>query len=638
MVRVAPFGAWASPLLAQTIVAGSRSFDDVRCDGERLIVTELRPSEGGRYALVQLDAEGQRHELLPMPYNARSRVHEYGGGAVCAEHGRLFFVNFKDQQWYELSADAVRPVTALPGQRFADAVYDLERGRLLCIAEEHAESGVHNRLVAIDVESGQLQVLVEGADFYASPRLSPDGRQLCWLAWQHPDMPWDATELWHARLDAQGCLLEVQQIAGGGEESVFQPEWSPGGVLHFCSDRSGWWNLYRWQAGEIEALTALEAEVGRPQWGFGMSCYAFFDEQHLLLAVNRQGIWQLATLQVGEDPCFLTHDYSVARRLRARAGGVALLTAAPQQPPAVVLYEPDSGTLRELAQSSPMHVSADWISKPQPISFVGAGGATSHAFFYPPHNPEFEAPADEKPPLLVISHGGPTSAAQAVLAWSIQYWTSRGIGVLDVNYGGSSGYGRAYRERLHGQWGIVDVEDCVRGATSLVERGLADGARLAIRGGSAGGFTTLRALTCSQRFAAGASYFGVSDLEALARDTHKFESRYLDRLIGAYPAEQHLYHARSPIHAAEGLSCPVIFLQGLEDKVVPPNQSERMVDVLRAKGLPVAYLTFEGEQHGFRKAENQQRALEAELAFYARVFGFAPADALPPLELENGED
>ncbi len=480
------------------------------------------------------------------------------------------------------------------------------------------------------------QVLVSGNNFYANPRLSPDGARLAWLTWNHPNMPWDGCELWAADVLADGTLDRAQLVAGGLDESIFQPEWSPDGVLHFVSDRTGWWNLYRWRAGSIEQLTDLPAEFGVPQWVFGMSTYAFASAERIICAYTQDGVWHLASLDT-RTKALTPFDlpYTEVSNVCVGAGCAVFTAASPSQSAAIVRLDLGTGQVTVLRRSSDVAVDAGYLSTPQSIEFPTEGGLTAHGIYYPPTNRDFVAPAGERPPLLVLSHGGPTGATSTSLSLGMQYWTSRGFAVLDVNYGGSTGYGRAYRQRLDDAWGIVDVDDCVNGARYLVAQGLADERRLAIRGGSAGGYTTLAALTFRDVFRAGASHFGVSDLEALATDTHKFESRYLDRLVGPYPARRDLYIARSPIHFTDRLSTPIILLQGLEDKVVPPSQAEKMFAAVKAKGLPVAYVPFEGEQHGFRKAENIKRAMEAELYFYSRIFGFDLADPVEPVQIEN---
>jgi dipeptidyl aminopeptidase/acylaminoacyl peptidase len=492
--------------------------------------------------------------------------------------------------------------------------------------------------VRMDGDEDGGQVLVSGNNFYASPRLSPDGARLSWLTWNHPNMPWDGCELWAAAVLADGTLGRAELVAGGLDESIFQPQWSPDGVLHFASDRTGWWNLYRQRADRVrvEQLTDMPAEFGLPQWVFGMSTYAFASAERIICAYTRDGVWHLASLDT-RTKALMPFDlpYTEVSDLCVGAGAVVFTAASPSQSDAVVRLDLGAGQVTVLRRSSDVAIDAGYLSTPQSIEFPTEGGLTAHGIFYPPTNRDFVAPSGERPPLLVLSHGGPTGATSTSLSLGTQYWTSRGFAVLDVNYGGSTGYGRAYRQRLDDAWGVVDVDDCVNGARYLVAQGLADESRLAIRGGSAGGYTTLAALTFRDVFRAGASHFGVSDLEALATDTHKFESRYLDRLVGPYPARRDLYIARSPIHFTDRLSTPIILLQGLEDKVVPPSQAEKMFAAVKAKGLPVAYVPFEGEQHGFRKAENIKRAMEAELYFYSRIFRFDLADPVEPVKIEN---
>jgi dipeptidyl aminopeptidase/acylaminoacyl peptidase len=449
-------------------------------------------------------------------------------------------------------------------------------------------------------------------------------------------MPWDGTELWVGEFMGDGGLGRTERVAGGEHESIFQPEWSPDGLLHFVSDRTGWWNLYRWRDRHIEPLCMMPAEFGRPQWVFGLSTYGFESVGRIICTFTQEGTWRLASLDTSThrlEP--IETPYSEVISLRVAPDRAVFCAGSPTEGLSMIQLDFARRGLEVLRRSSQVAIDSGYLSMPRAVEFPTGHGLMAHGFFYPPQNRDYVAPAGERPPLLVVSHGGPTSATSSTLRLEIQYWTSRGIAVLDVNYGGSTGYGRPYRQRLEGQWGIVDVDDCVNGARYLVERGQVDGNRLAIRGGSAGGYTTLCALTFRGLFRAGASYYGISDLEALARETHKFESRYLDRLIGPYPRRRDLYRERSPIHSTDRLSCPVIFFQGLEDKVVPPNQATLMVEALRAKGVPVAYVPFEGEQHGFRSAQNIKRALDGELYFYSRVFGFALGDPVAPVRIEN---
>ena len=637
--KVLPYGSWKSPLTSDLIVAAAIKLGQIALDGEDVFWTEMRPAEGGRYVVVSRSPDGRTADVTPPPFNARTRVHEYGGGAAIVADGTIYFSNWEDQRIYRQDpGDRPWPITPEGSLRYADGVVDRRHGRLVCVREDHTVAGEPvNTLVGFDLDGGgAAHVLVSGNDFYASPRISPDGLQLAWLTWNHPNMPWDGTELWVGQLRADGSLGGTERVAGGVDESIFQPEWSPDGVLYFVSDRTGWWNLYRWRDGRVEPVVEMEAEFGRPQWLFGMSTYAFASAGRIICAYTNQGAWRLASLDIATGGLDLIETpYTEIEYVRAAPGRAVFLAGSPAEPTSVVQLDLATGQLDVLRRASQVAVAPGYLSPPRAIEFPTEDGLTAHAFFYAPRNVDYVAPPGERPPLLVLSHGGPTSARFGTLDPEIQYWTSRGIAVLDVNYGGSTGYGRAYRQRLEGQWGVVDVNDCVNGARYLAGRGEVDGDRLIIRGGSAGGYTTLCALTFRDAFKAGASYYGVSDLEAMTRETHKFESRYLDRLVGPYPERKDLYRERSPVHFTDQLSCPVIFFQGLEDQVVPPNQAESMVEALRTRGLPVAYVPFEGEQHGFRRAENIKRAFDAELYFYSQVFGFELANPVEPVPIEN---
>jgi dipeptidyl aminopeptidase/acylaminoacyl peptidase len=460
---------------------------------------------------------------------------------------------------------------------------------------------------------------------------------MCWLSWNHPNMPWDGCELWVADVARDGSLSGARLVAGGIDESIVQPSWSPDGVLHFVSDRTGWWNLYRLGAGGVEALTAEKAEFGEPQWQLGMSHYAFDGASrivctYVVAGISRLGVVDTATRAL--TPISLPYTW-IGASVRARDGRAYIVAASPTEPRALLAVDIATGSVEVVRSSASVDVDAAFISTPETIEFPTTGGRSAYAFLYPPRNRDQSIPDGELPPLLVRTHGGPTAAQPAMLQLDVQFFTTRGFAVLDVNYGGSSGYGREYRRRLDGAWGIVDIDDCVNGALHLVREGRVDGDRLAIDGGSAGGYTTLAALTFRDTFATGASYFGVADLELLARDTHKFESRYLDRLVAPYPSGVAVYRERSPIHHTDQLARPVVLFQGLDDRVVPPAQAQAMFDAVRDKGLPCAYVAFEGEDHGFRKADSIVRSIEGELGFYARIFGFEPADALAPLHIEN---
>ncbi|MBD2041250.1 S9 family peptidase [Microcoleus sp. FACHB-672] len=640
--QIVPYGSWKSPITSDLIVSETIGLGSIAVDGEDIYWVEMRPAEGGRNVLVQRTPQGEITDRTPAGFNVRTRVHEYGGGSFAVANGTIYFSNFADQRLYRQTSDSEpQPLTpAGVDLRYADAAIDRQHNRLICVREDFTGSSHEpaNTLVSIPFAGGDSgEVLVSGDDFYASPRLSPDGSQLCWLSWNHPNMPWDGTQLWVAQLNADGSLGDRQQIAGGVDESIFQPEWSPDGILYFVSDRTGWWNLYRWNAGEVEPLWEMAAEFGRPLWVFGMCTYTFASAERIICTYTQEGVWHLASLDTKTKQLEkIETPYTEISSLLVDAKGRGLILAgSPSESTVVVQLNLATGELDVLRRSSEMSIDSGYLSTPQTIEFPTENGLTAYAFFYPPQNCDYTAPAGKKPPLLVKSHGGPTAAASSRLNLGIQYWTSRGFAFLDVNYGGSTGYGREYRQRLEKMWGVVDVDDCANGARYLAEQGLVDGDRLTIAGGSAGGYTTLCALVFHDTFKAGASYYGVSDLEVLARDTHKFEARYLDRLIGPYPEQQDLYKQRSPIHYTDRLSCPVIFFQGKEDKVVPPNQAEMMVEALKAKGLPVAYVLFEGEQHGFRRAESIKRALDGEFYFYSRVFGFKPAEDIEPVLIEN---
>jgi dipeptidyl aminopeptidase/acylaminoacyl peptidase len=638
--QLRPYGSWRSPITSDLIAGSTIGLGDVLLDGEDVYWIESRPSEKGRSVIVRGSADGKVSDAIPAGFNARTRVHEYGGGAFLVDGGEIFFSNFADQRLYHHKVGSLPlPLTSGEGFCYADALADRRRDRLIAVREDQTGPSRDsiNEIVSIALDgTGRVDALISGADFYSFPRVSPDGNRLAWTSWNHPNMPWDGTELWVAELKPDGTLGSREMIAGGKSESIFQPEWSPDGTLHFISDRSGWWNLYRVREGRVEPLCEIAAEFGAPQWVFRMSTYAFESADLIVCAYNKVGSWQLATLDTRTGKLTnIDTPYTEINSLRASRGRAVFTGGSPTEALSVVQVDLASGRLDVLRRSSSAEVDPAYLSVPRALEFPTEGGLTAHAFHYPPTNPDYEAPAGERPPLLVISHGGPTGATTTTLKLGIQYWTSRGMGVLDVNYGGSTGYGRAYRERLNEQWGVVDVDDCINGARYLVERGDADPERLIIRGGSAGGYTTLAALTFRNVFKAGASYYGVSDLEALEQDCHKFESRYNTSLVGPYPELMQRYKDRSPIHFTDRLSCPMILFQGLEDKVVPPNQAEMMFEAVRKKGLPVAYIPFEGEQHGFRRAENIKRSLDGEFYFYSKVFGFEPADPIEPVPIEN---
>lgn len=644
----AAFGSWKSPVTAEVVVGATIRLGQIRIGAEGIYWTEGRPQEKGRNAIIRLRANGEVDELTAAPFDAATRAHEYGGGALAVTTVGVFFSNFKDQHVYTLDASGEpKALTHTDGLRYADLIADPARGRLIAVCEDHREGGHEpvNTLVSIDLATGAAEVIAAGHDFFSSPCLSPDGTQLAWLTWDHPNMPWDGTELWVAQIAADGTLAAPRRVAGGPAESLFQPAWSPAGDLYVVSDRSGWWNLYRLRADSsataniddaLEAVHPMEAEFGKPQWVFGMTTYGFTADGRIVCLYEQDGATHLAVC----DPSSGAFDeirtpYSTMRDLRVGGQQAVFIGSSPTAGEAVIALDLPTRTCRVLRSSQSSEVDARYVSVAEPIRFPTEGGLYAHAYFYAPANPDFEGPAGTLPPLIVIAHGGPTSSTHSGFKWPIQYWTSRGFAVVDVDYGGSTGYGRAYRQRLNGQWGITDVNDAINAARYLIGQGRVNADALAVRGGSAGGYLVLCALAFHDFFKAGASYFGVGDLEALMKDTHKFESRYLLGLVGQYPEQQALYRARSPIHFVEQMSSAMILFQGSEDKVVPPNQAESIYQVVRAKGLPVAHVLYEGEGHGFKRAENITHSLESELYFYGKVFGFEPADKIEPVAIEN---
>jgi dipeptidyl aminopeptidase/acylaminoacyl peptidase len=626
MPNTRPYGSWLSPITSELIVAESIGLAGVLLDSAAIYWIEGRPQEQGRNVLAQHQPGAAPLDLTPSGFNARTPVHEYGGGAAVVRDGVVCFSNMADQRLYRHSPGA-HPVPLTPaseagiGHRYADGVIDALRSRWIGVRESHTDDGLENTIVDVDLNAGGAgRVLVSGNDFYASPRLSPDAGQLAWLTWCHPNMPWTGTELWVADIARDGALTSPRMVAGGLDESVLQPEWGQDGVLYFISDRSGWWNLYRLEGDNARALCQREADFAQATWGFGMSSYAFAGPDRIICSYWEDGIGRLAQLDLSSlalTPIDL--PYTAYGSVRARSGEAVFCAASPTEAAAIVRLDLATGRTEVLRRSAGVRPElVGYVAAPEHITFPTEGGRTAYAFYYPPTNPDHTAPEESRPPLLVKCHGGPTAFSPGVLDLRTQYWTSRGIAVLDVNYGGSTGYGRAYRDRLQGQWGVVDVDDCINAARHLVATGRADAEKIVITGGSAGGYTTLMVLT-RNAFAGGASHYGVSDVAALARDTHKFESRYLDWLIAPLAGNEALYRERSPLHHADRLNRPVIFFQGDEDRVVPPSQTEVMVDALRAKGVAVGYLLFGGEQHGFRKASNIMRALDAELYFYAAL-------------------
>ena len=636
----APYGTWKSPITSDLIAAGGAlRLGFSRIHKGSIYWVEGRPAEGGRNVLMWQAPDSSLQAMTPEGFNVRTRAHEYGGGAYTLSGDDVYFCNDADQRIYrQRNGETPVAITAEAKRCYADLRVDERRNSLIAVCEDHQVEGreAENYLLEIDLISGHEQVLARGYDFYSSPRLSADGHRLAWLSWRHPNMPWDGTELWLAERQSDGTLANKRCVAGGEHESIFQPEWSPSGELYFVSDRSGWWNLYRERGAVVEEVCAMTAEFGLPQWVFGLSTYGFTGPEEIVCSYAVKGLWSLATIDL---TCGLLQpipaNFSDIGFVSADVNQVVFSAATPTESDAVIALDLATKQTTTIRRASELAISATYFSVPELIEFPTENNLSAFGFFYRPTNADFLPNDDEQPPLIVISHGGPTSATSNAFKLGIQYWTSRGFAVVDVNYGGSSGLGRDYRRRLYNNWGIVDVADCVNAARYLLERNDVDGNRLIIRGSSAGGYTTLCALTFYDCFKAGASYYGVSDLTALAEDTHKFESRYLDRLIGPYPAAANIYRERSPINYVDKLSAPAIFLQGLEDKVVPPNQAETMVSALKKKGVPVAYISFAAEQHGFRRSETLKRALDVELYFYAHVFGFNLPETIEPIEIHG---
>ena len=635
-----PYGTWSSEITAELVAEGSVRLGQIKTEGETVYWVEERPTESGRGVLVRVAKGGHPTGVTPPGFSVKTRAHEYGGGDFLVHDGVVFFANEEDQRVYRQDGDDNPVAITPPGpQRYADGVYDAGRDRILCVVEDHGDGANEpaNSIAVLDPrEETPARPLIEGSDFYSNPVLSPDGARLAWLCWNHPNMPWDGTRLMVSTLATDGSVDEPVCMAGGEDESIFQPQWGPDGTLYFVSDSTGWWNLYRWDGEQVTPVLAGEFETGLPQWVFGMSTYAILEDGRLVVAVCQRGIWHLSLVEPGSGNAErLKLPDSEIQGVALRGNGFVYCGGSPREAPAIVGVRLDVQRRYVIRRSGGPPLDADLLSYPKDMTFPAADGSKAHAFLYRPAHPTAFGPEDEHPPLIVKSHGGPTACASTALDLRTQFWTSRGFAVLDVNYRGSTGYGRAYRRALDGAWGVADVEDCVGGARHLAEDEKVDKDRLIITGRSAGGYTTLAALTFHNLFKAGASYYGISDLEALAKETHKFEARYLDRLVGRYPDAKDRYIERSPIHHADQLACPCIFLQGALDDVVPPNQAERMVDVLRAKGLPVAYLLFDEERHGFRRAESIIQSLEGEYYFYSRLFGFDPADDLEPIDIEN---
>jgi dipeptidyl aminopeptidase/acylaminoacyl peptidase len=627
--NVAPHGSWSSPITLDLVAEeGGVSYGALGVDGNGVYWIETRPQESGRAVLVFRPHGGTPRDVVPAGFNVRTRVHEYGGGAWFHDGGVVYCSNFDDSRLYRIDSPGAepRPITPEPPEahalRYADGRVFAGGTLIVCVRESHGEGEPRNELVVLPADgSSEPRVVATGRDFYAAPRPSPDETCLAWLAWDHPHMPFEGTDLCVGNLAADGSCSNARRVAGSAEESVFQPEWSSSGDLYFASDRTGWSNLYVERNGEVHALTQEQADVGYPQWVFDLTRYALLDDGRIACVLTREAVDTINLLdpETGSlEEIDLPYTAFYSPSLRAHGTKLVFPAASPTEPTAVVELDLSSRQTEVLQRSSDL-------------------GLVSHGFFYPPTNPDYDGPDGELPPLSVYVHGGPTAHVQTALDLHIQLFTSRGIAVVALNYGGSTGYGRAYRDRLRHQWGVVDVEDSAAVVRHLADRGDVDSARVEITGGSAGGYTTLLALAIRDEFAAGTSYYGVADLVTFHGETHKFESHYDDYLVGPWPEAEATYRDRSPVNHADSITRPLLLLQGLDDKVVPPPQSEVIVEALRQRGIPHAYIPFAGEGHGFRKAENIKRASEAQLSFLAQLFGFEPADELQPIEVANLE-
>jgi dipeptidyl aminopeptidase/acylaminoacyl peptidase len=631
-------GSWPSALTPDKMVEKANRPIEILRLKEKLFILESRPSEKGRNTLICLE-DGTTTEVLPTKFNIRSKVHEYGGLCIISDQTNYFyFSEFSDQQIYRLSTNGeTKRLTSQPDCRFADFTIDCKRNLLYAVMEDHSQSDLtpENSIVKIDLEKGKVTQIISGNDFYSSPRISSDGKKLAYITWNHPNMPWDATELHIALLDKNGIAKTSQLISGGIDESVCHPQWYKEN-LYYISDQNGWWNLYVYKNENNSLVLKKEADFSPPPWSFAKAPYKLLNDNSIFVTWIEDATWHSGIIdqQAANLKC-LNLPYQSFSSITTGNGKIYFIGAGYKIRPEIVDLDQNSKNFKILYKSSESPVPQNYISKPESIYFDVAENQKAHAFYYPPHNPEYQIPENEKPPLLVCSHGGPTGCSNPTLRLDIQFWTTRGFAVLDVNYSGSAGFGRAYRDRLKGNWGILDVRDCEKGALHLMQKGLVAPDKIAIRGGSAGGYTTLCALTFTDIFKAGASHFGLSDLEILAKETHKFESRYMDNLIGPYPEKAEIYKKRSPINFPEKLSCPVIFFQGLDDKVVPPNQAEELYKILKKKNIPTCYVTYEGEGHGFRQAENIKHSLKSELYFYCRIFNLNYFEKQQPIQIDN---
>tara|TARA_B100000579_G_scaffold86857_4_gene68197 strand:+ start:42531 stop:44465 length:1935 start_codon:yes stop_codon:yes gene_type:complete len=638
------YGSWESTITPKKITEGGLRFSEIRSSGSDLYFLEGRPEESGRYVIVKQASDGKISDVIPKEFNSRNAVHEYGGGSYAVGQKNIYFTNWDDQRIYKVNGENVNPITKEPpfekSIRYSDLTLSIDEEWLFCVRETHfKKEEAKNELVAISTTENSQIVLCTGRDFYSSPRINPTNKEICWLEWDHPNMPWDGTELFIANFDLDG-LSEIKFIDGSKNISIIQPEWSDSGELIYISDESGWWNLKKYSENTNSTILNEKSDHGGPSWQFGFRTYFVKDNNIYLKGISKNKNKGLIRKISISGQILETNEvfHTSINDLTHHENKAFYIGASPVSNSEIVSYDLMNKNEETIKESNPVKIDIEEISIPEEISFPTTQNAIAYGYFYKPKNKNFQGESEEKPPLLVISHGGPTSATSNALNLSIQYWTNRGIAVADVNYRGSTGYGKKFRDSLKGNWGVYDTDDCIAAVDHLSEKGLVDSSRVAIKGGSAGGYTTINALTFHDRFAVGATYYGIADLSVFIDDTHKFESKYLESLIGKYPEEKEKYYERSAINFTDQLSCPMIIFQGTEDKIVPPSQAEIMAQGLRDKKIPFSLIMYEGEQHGFRQSKNIISSLESEIYFYSKVLGFKPFDKLKEVEIENSEN
>jgi dipeptidyl aminopeptidase/acylaminoacyl peptidase len=630
-ITTAAYGAWESPVTAASIFEASDNISTLVVENNELYFIERRASANGRNILVKLDDNNEAVQLTPSEISVRTRVHEYGGRPYLVDGSDIYYSQFTDQKVYKVSTDSEAQALTTDGLRFMHCVMNHSHNQLICVREDHRGLGeAVNTLVAIDLSDNENEsageILFEGTDFVSSPQISPDGKSLAFITWSHPNMPWDDTQLRVITFSENGSIESQVEVPQEGNVSIANPQYSADNTLYFTADFANWATLYRLnEDGQVELVLDQDIEIGS---------YGFENETSAAITYSKDGLRYLARVDLSTGAMTnIGEAFSNAGSIAVADNGVYFIASTPSSLNSIYLLNGDSYS--EVYKPSGPQISAEYLSIPQAFTFPTGASEEAYGFYYPPVNENFQGPEDSLPPLIVKVHGGPVGATSSTLDPRIQFWTSRGFALFDVNHRGSTGYGREFRKKLYPAWGIVDIEDAANGVNWLAEQGLIDADKVAIRGGSAGGYTTLAAMAFQDVFKAGASYYGISDLEVLNQDTHKYESRYLDQLIGVYPERRDVYLQRSPINSVNNIQAPLLLLQGLEDKVVPPNQSELIFEALKANCIPTAYIAFEGEGHGFRQPANNIKALNSELDFYGQIFGFTPAGNIEPVTLER---